>query len=584
MSDSIEALFVGTFGGVETNIDVAMLVAGMLGGLAVFLLGMDIMATAMKAVSGARMHNVLRLLTKNRFMGLLTGAVTTTVLQSSSVTMVLVVGFISAGLMSLSQAIGVILGANIGTTFTAQIIAFNVTALALPMVAGGFALRLMGKGKLKEHGNGLLGLGLIFLGMLLMSSAMSPLRSYQPFLDWMVRLENPVYGICLSALFTALVQSSSATTGIVIAMASSGLITLHAGIALVFGANIGTCVTAMLATVGRSREALRAAVVHVVFNVLGVVLWLGFIDNLADLVTWMSPAAQQLTGSDRLAAETPRQIANAHTVFNVANALLFLGFAPQLGRLVEWLVPDRPLSEGRVAAAYFDESLLHTPALALLAVRREVVRMGNQVVRMLESCLPAIMRGSDEELAQVRAMDDVVDALYGNVVTFLGKVSQQQLGDPGTREMVALMGIANDLESIGDIIETNLVALGRRRLEHEVQISDATAKVISDFKDHVVKALEDAVQAASEQDAQAAIQVKKMKRDINQMAAEAARHEAARLVANAPNRFQAYAVESDIIENLKRIYYFAKRIARHVHGSAAQADDSNAQPATADTE
>ncbi len=584
MTEPIETLLVSTLGGADTGIHVVTLVAGMLGGLAVFLLGMDFMARAMKAVSGARMHHFLLLLTRNRFMGLLTGAVTTTVLQSSSVTTVLVVGFISAGLMSLYQAIGVILGANIGTTFTAQIIAFKVTTLAFPMIAGGFALRFVGKGKLKEHGNGILGLGLVFLGMLLMSTAMSPLRGYQPFLDWMVRLENPVYGIGLAALFTALVQSSSATTGIVIAMASSGLITLQSGIALVFGANIGTCVTAMLATVGRSREALRAAIVHVVFNVLGVILWVGFIDNLADLVTWMSPAAPQLAGADRLAAETPRQIANAHTVFNVANALLFVGFVTQLGRLAEWLVPDRPLSEGRPAFEYLDESLLHTPSLALLAGRREVVRMGEQVVRMLESCLPAIIRGTDDDLERVRAMDDVVDALYGDIVTFLGKVSQQQLGDLDTRQMVALMGIANDLESIGDIIETNLVALGRRRLEHEVQISDATTQVINDFRDHVVKALDEAVQAASEQDADAANQVKKMKRDINKMAADAARHEAMRLVADEPNRLQAYAVESDIFENLKRIYYFAKRIARHVHGIAPEADDSSVQAVTVDTE
>ena len=225
------------------------------GGLAIFLFGMEQMADALKAVAGERMKVILAKLTTNRFMGAITGAFVTAVIQSSSVTTVLVVGFITAGLMSMAQSIGVIMGANIGTTITAQIVAFKVTKAALLMVAVGFGMLFFSKqDKIKHYGAMLMGLGLVFFGMSVMSDAMKPLRSYQPFLDLMVTMENPLVGILVAAAFTGLIQSSSATTGIVIVMATQGFITLPAGIALAFGANVGTCVTALLASIGKPRE------------------------------------------------------------------------------------------------------------------------------------------------------------------------------------------------------------------------------------------------------------------------------------------------------------------------------------------
>jgi phosphate:Na+ symporter len=316
-----------------TPLELLPLVMGLLGGLALFLFGLEQMTAALKAVAGDRLRMVLARLTVNRLAGVATGAFVTSVIQSSSVTTVLVIGFISSGLMSLSQAVGVIFGANIGTTVTAQIIAFKVTKLSLALLAGGFALTLVSASEiLRHHGRGMLGLGLVFLGMTMMSEAMAPLREHAPFVAWMVRFENPLLGIAASAVFTGLVQSSSATTGIVIAMASQGLITLPAGIALIFGANVGTCVTALLATIGKPREALRAALVHLVFNVGGVLIWVGGIDELARWVATISPKAIGLDGAARLAAETPRQIANAHTIFNVANTAIFLPFGALLAR------------------------------------------------------------------------------------------------------------------------------------------------------------------------------------------------------------------------------------------------------------
>jgi len=536
------------------------------GGLALFLFGMEQMADALKAVAGERMKIILARLTTNRFMGAVTGAFVTAVIQSSSVTTVLVVGFITAGLMSMAQSIGVIMGANIGTTITAQIVAFKVTKAALLMIAVGFSMLSFSKQeKIKQYGGMLMGLGMIFFGMSVMSDAMSPLRSYQPFLDLMASMDNPLIGILVAAVFTGLVQSSSATTGIVIVMASQGFISLQAGIALAFGANIGTCVTAMLASIGKPREAVRAAVVHVMFNVFGVMVWIGLIGHLAEFVTWFSPSHPELSGVDRLAADTPRQIANAHTVFNIANTLIFIGFTGQFARIVEWLVPDKPLEEKVIAKPrYLDDALLETPSLALERVRLEIGHMGDRVKDMLEQIMPAILSGDRGSLRAVAKIDDEVDILHGYIVTYLGRISQNTLTEEQTHEFINLMAAANDLENIGDVIETDLVHQGYEGIEQGVSISDATRKILLELHHVVSNAVDMARDAVMENDQIAAQEVIAMKGDINRFMESAAMHQARRLVAEEPNRLAAYTLEMDIIEKLKRIYYFSKRMAKAV--------------------
>ncbi len=548
------------------EIQLFTLTMGLLGGLAFFLYGMDQMTTALKAVAGERMRYVLARLTTNRFAGVATGAFVTAVIQSSSVTTVLVVGFITSGLLSMSQSVGVIMGANIGTTITAQIIAFKVTQYALLLVAIGFGMLFLSKREhMRQYGTLLMGLGLIFFGMGVMGDAMAPLRDYQPFLDWFTRMENPVVGIAAAAAFTALVQSSSATTGIVIVMATQGFINLPAGIALIFGANIGTCVTAILASIGKPREAIRAAVVHVVFNLLGVLIWIAFIDQLAEFVQWISPRAEGLQGVDLLAADTPRQIANAHTVFNLANTLIFIGFATQLARFVQWLVPDRPLEEEEVVRAkYLDAELVQTPSLALDRARLEILHLGDHVSEMLSAILPAVLEGTGESLGSVEAMDEGVDELHGRIVTYLGSISQGSLTERQTDDLIKLMGVTNELENIGDIIETNLVGLGRDRIQHGVTISEPTQRVIREFHQVVAKALQAALQAVTQQNEEAAAAVIGLKAKINRLAGDAVSHQAQRLVASEPKRLPAYKIEIDILENLKRVYYFCKRIARAV--------------------
>ncbi|MET0067288.1 MAG: Na/Pi cotransporter family protein [Candidatus Thiodiazotropha sp.] len=551
----------------EQTIEWGVMGMQLFGGLALFLFGMEQMADALKAVAGERMKGILAKLTSNRFMGATTGAFVTAVIQSSSVTTVLVVGFITAGLMTLSQSIGVIMGANIGTTITAQIVAFKVTKAALLMIGLGFSMLFISKQeRVKQYGGMLMGLGLVFFGMSVMSDAMQPLRTYQPFLDLMVRMESPLIGILVAAAFTGLIQSSSATTGIVIVMASQGFISLQAGIALAFGANVGTCVTALLASIGKPREAVRAALVHVLFNVAGVLLWVAFIPYLADFVTLFSPSHPELSGLERLGAETPRQIANAHTVFNLANTLIFIGFTTQLAKLVEWLVPDRLIEseELQVSAKYLDEELLSTPSLALDRVRLEVLHMGERVQEMLERIMPAILTGNRDSLRAVAQMDDVVDILYEQILDYLGKISKQSLTDHQTEEFLGLMEAVGDLENIGDTIETNLVALGYERLQQGFSISIPTREVLTGFHQVIKKSVVGAVQAVSQINEEVARSVIAMKDEINDMANSAALHQARRLVAEEPNRIAAYTTEVDIIEKQKRIYYFAKRMAKTV--------------------
>ena len=237
-----------------------------------------------------------------------------------------------------------------------------MTKIALPILALGFFVSFASKREeWRQYGLIVLGLGLVFFGMSIMSDAMKPLRSYQPFLDFMVTLDHPLLAALVGAAFTAVIQSSSATTGILIVMAGQGLIGLEAAIALALGANIGTCITAGLASIGKPREAVRTALVHTLFNVAGVLIWIGFVTQLADLARLISPAHPELDGLARTAAEIPRQIANIHTFFNVVNAVLFVGFTVQITRLVEWLVPDRPLAEDeRSAPRFLDDQLLAT--------------------------------------------------------------------------------------------------------------------------------------------------------------------------------------------------------------------------------
>ncbi|MCP4357660.1 MAG: Na/Pi cotransporter family protein, partial [Chloroflexi bacterium] len=364
-------------------------------------------------------------LSNNRIMGLITGAIVTAVIQSSSDTTVMLVGFVTAGLMSLSQTIGVILGADIGTTITAQIVAFKVTKYALLLMAIGFGMLFISKKeKIQQYGYMVMGLGMLFFGMGVMKDAMEPLRTYQPFIDLMANMSNPILGILVAAVFTALVQSSSASMGVVIVLAMQGLITLEAGISLALGANIGTCVTAGLASLGKPREAVRVAVCHVLFKIIGVLIMLPLIGPFAKFVVSISPSpAEGLTGLQAAAAVLPRQVANAHTLFNIGIGILFLPFVTYFARFVFWLVPDKPMPEVyEIKPKYINDMLLHTPSLALDAARHETKRMGKRVDLMNIAMMPAVLSGNKESLLAVREMYEEVEILHKHLVTYLANV------------------------------------------------------------------------------------------------------------------------------------------------------------------
>ncbi len=544
------------------------------GGLAVFLFGMEQMAEALKRVAGDRMKAILGKLTTSRIMGLLTGAFVTSIIQSSSVTTVMLVGFVTAGLMSLSQAIGVILGADIGTTVTAQIVAFKVTKYALLLVAVGFLLIFTGRtDKIKHYGALIMGLGLIFFGMGIMSAGMKPLRTYEPFIELMKNVTHPAVGIVIATAFTALIQSSSATMGVVIALASQGLISLEGGIALALGANIGTCATAGLAAIGKPREAVRVAVAHVTFKIVGVLLIVWFIPPFADMIRSISPVSEDLTGIDKLAADTPRQVANAHTVFNVGIAFLFLPFASLFARFCEWVVPDRPVEiPAVIQPKYLDRELLGTPALALDRARREIGRLGLMVDDMLKATLPAVATGSREDLQELANMDSDIDILHGHIVRYLRDISSEELSPEQSQDVMNLLLVVNNLEQAGDIIETNLVTIGRRRIDENIVVSKPTQLVLERYRNEVSDALRSAVKAVETEDQAAALKVKGMKKGMAELAEETARHEVDRLIANEPNRLHTFTREMEIIENMSRIYRLCRKIAKTEWPAAQDAD------------
>jgi phosphate:Na+ symporter len=279
----------------------------------------------------------------------------------------------------------------------------------------------------------------------------------------------------------------------------------------------------------------------------------------------MTPDTPGLTGMDRMAAEVPREIANAHTVFNVANTLIFLPFVGLLARFVQFLVPDLPPSaEDPSRPRYLDPELLQTPSLAVDRARLEILNMGERVRSMLSRILPALFQGEKEDLLAIRGMDEAVDVLHGRIIVYLGQVSRVGLREEEAHRLVSLMEAANDLENIGDVIETNLVTLGLQRLEDGVRISEATQEVLEGFHKTVQKALELALQAVGQHNTEAADLVVDMKEAVNALADSATLHEARRLVADEPRRLEAYALEVDILKNQKRVYYFAKRMARSV--------------------
>ncbi len=546
------------------EIDWFFLTMALFGGLAMFLYGMEQMSDGLQSAAGDRLKDVLAGLTRNRFMGAITGAFVTAVLNSSSVTTVLVVGFISAGFMTLTQSVGIIMGANIGSTFTAQIVAFNVSQYALLLVAVGFFMLFTAKSdRVRHYGSMIMGLGLIFYGMGVMGEAMYPMRTYEPFLDLMVKMENPLLGILIGAVFTGLVQSSAATTGIAIVMATEGLISLPAGIALSFGANIGTCVTAILAAIGKPPEAVRAAVVHITFNIAGVVLWVMFIPQLADFIVYISPSAPDLAGKEKMAAEVPRQIANAHTVFNVANTLIFIWITPVFAKVAVFLVPDRPVVDKVIVKPKFlDKQLLEVPSVALENVRFEIGHMGEIASDMLTTLWLAFQTNNRDMVDKVVKMDDKVDVLSELILEYMSEIQQESLSDESSHTLQALMSATINIESLADVVESELSEICKKFIDYELEESDETITLFAEFTKTVVDAFDKLVVAIKNGDENAAAEVIAAREHIRHSVDEILKNQAGRIGVQTSKQLLLVRLELEMVDQIRRIYTLTKRIAR----------------------
>lgn len=524
--------------------------SGLLAGLALFLYGMERLTSSLNALAGPEMTRWLARLTDGRLKAAATGAVVTAIIQSSSLTTVMCVGFISAGFMTLKQAAGVILGANVGTTMTAQVFAFDVTRLAYPLLIGGMGLRLMaGRSKVHHLGTSLFGLGLLFFGMVLMSQATYPLRDLPEFLEIMKSLRSPWVGLLAGAAFTALVQSSSATTGLVIVLSSQGAISLPAGLALVLGANVGTCVTALLATLGKNRLALQTALLHVVFNVAGALLWLPFLEQLGWAAQSLSPVG-----------DLPRQIANAHTLFNLSNALLFLAFTNQLANLVAWIAPDRPAEDSESARPlYLDTAYLEVPVLALERLRLEIIRFGEQLVHHLENTLGELTRVRPEQLKQqaehIRQGLPLHDALLG----YMARLHQQELDRPLVLQLQRDLVIANAVHTIGQVLANEILAQNQGLIEHggfTVEFLESVERLGRE----ATRCLQVSIAAFGEQDLLKAGSVLERKGTLRELRDQALALAMADLNRDEPAALEKFRLCSSLVDEWRRVYYFASRI------------------------
>jgi phosphate:Na+ symporter len=521
------------------------------GGLAFFLFGLELMTGGLKALAGGGLKAALARMTSNRFRAVLAGAFATAALQSSSITTVLIVGFVSAGLITLPQSIGMIMGANIGSTLTAQIIAFKITAFALPLAAFGFFARLLARRDWhRMAGDVVLGLGLLFVGLDFMGQATTPLRGFPAFLDAMRDMTHPLLGVAFGALFTAMIQSSAATTGIVIVLGGQGLIPLESAIALILGANIGTCATALLASIGKPVDARRVALAHVLFNLIGVAIALPLMPLLAQAVR-------------ALGTDLPRQIANAHTLFNVGTTLLLVAFTDPLARLCTRLVPsptDGTLDPG--LPRHLDPAALAVPSVALDQLRLETLRLGRLVLDYIESAPPVLLQGETLALDRLAADDDPIDRLHAAILAFHGRLGQTALTDAESTQQRALLAAATYLENAADTVSVNLTTLARERLHHRAPVANLTGPAVQAVFTTATTSLRLALEAIEHHDPLRAGEVLAFKKTIHAQCDAARRELLSRIHPDNEAEILAYRLLSDGLEHLKQIAYFSRRLAR----------------------
>lgn len=462
---------------------------GLLGGLALFLYGMQMMSSGLEAAAGNRMKRILERLTSNRFLGVLVGAVITAVIQSSSATTVMVVGFVNSGMMTLRQAVWIIMGANIGTTITGQLIALDVGAMAPLFAFVGVAMVVfLKKPQIHHYGNILAGLGVLFIGMEMMSSSMEPLQEWPAFVDVVSTFSNPLIGILVGTLFTALIQSSSASVGILQALAVSGVIGLDSAVYVLFGQNIGTCITAVLAAIGTSRNAKRTTIIHLSFNIIGTIVF--------TIICMVTPFVSLMEG---LTPNVSAQIANTHTIFNITTTLLLLPFGTQLAKMATKILPDRAEEkEDTMHLEYIQpmipietrgETKIGISAIAVNAIRNELTRMTKMAKENVALSFDAVREGNTGLLEEVRNREEYIDFLNKEISKYISRMLVKERNPKDSQYMSVLFKVCGNLERIGDHA-MNICEYTNMIQEKQISFSAEVIKQIGQMKEVCNQALD----------------------------------------------------------------------------------------------
>lgn len=538
------------------------LAVGLIGGLGLFFYGLNLLSHGLRRTAGSRLRTVLGAVTRNRLVAVFTGAVVTVVLQSSSATTVMLVSLVQAQLMSFARTLGIILGADIGTTVTVQLIAFKVSDYALLVAGIGGLMMLGGRHRLKLIGEAVLGFGLVFYGIHVMSQAMAPLKSSAAALDLLLRFENPLFGLAAGTLVTAAIQSSAAFIGILIALAYSGLVTLEAAIPLLLGANIGTSITAILAGLGAGREARRVALAHTLFKVGGVAVFIWWIPAFADVVRWLSPGADA-SAEGGAAGALPRQIANAHTVFNIALTVLFLPFTTVAARFFTRLLPSREEPELEpFRTKYLDNAMIGTPALALNLAKAEVLEIGGIVIDTVNKIVLPFVERNEGALDEIDRNERKIDFLTAKVEEYLRKVARQNIADERVNEVFQTMYTATELELMADVVHKTLRPRAQKWLEGDLEFSEQGKSEVLDYHLRTLKQISRALEVFKDLNLEKAQAMKQKHKKYRSMEMDFMRTHYERLRREVPETVATSEVHQDLIEQFARITSHATSIAR----------------------
>jgi len=516
----------------------------LIGGLGMFLYGMNVMGDGLQKAAGEKLKKIIEMLTTNRIMGVLVGTLVTAIIQSSSATTVMTIGFVNAGIMSLQQAVGVIMGANIGTTVTAQLVSFNIEKYAPIAIGIGMVFWFFTKKKnIKNISEILIGFGILFVGMNFMKEAAAPVSEMSQVHDAMLYLsKNPVLGILAGFLITGTIQSSSASIGILIVLASQGLLPITAALPVLYGDNMGTCVTSLLSTIGASRNARRAAIMHLCFNVIGTLLFIIVLSKpIVALVTSIDPT------------NVPRQIANAHTLFNVVNVIVLLPFSTYLVKLATKLVPyteDEEL-ENIHTTKFLDERILETPSIALSNTVDEVIRMASRSTRSLNSAYDAVKTFSHEKREKTFEYERMINTLQLDITNYLFALSNRNLSDIERIKADVLFHIVNDIERVGDHAD-NIAEISQFMEDKKVIFTEDARNELDTIFELASKNFYDSITALKTSDFELAATITEREREINILEQNARNSHMARLHAGTCS-VEAGIYFLDIISNLERI-------------------------------